>query len=146
MLTKINRSALVMFSSEQMFQLVNNVVAYPDYMDGCVGTQVLEESEQHMVARLDLKKGAITQSFSTHNTLNPPHSINMQLDQGPFKKLVGEWSFKALTETACKVMLALEFETNSISTSIASSNLFSKVANNMVDAMVKRAEIIYDKA
>lgn len=145
MITTLNRSALVLHSDEQMYRLVNDVAAYPEYMEGCAGSEVFEQSDRHMVARLDLKKGAIGMSFTTRNTLQAPASISLQLQEGPFKKLSGEWLFKALTDSACKVTLALEFETNSISTSIASSSLFSKVANNMVDSMCKRAEKIYGK-
>jgi len=145
MFTTISRSALVMYSAEQMYQLVNDIAAYPDFMEGCSGAEVLEQSDQHMVARLDLKKGAIALSFTTRNSLQSPSGINMQLEQGPFKNLEGQWDFKPLTETASKVSLVLEFEGKGLSTSIASSSLFSKVANNMVDAICKRAEKIYGK-
>ena len=145
MLTTINRSALVVYSAEQMFQLVNDVASYPQYMEGCVDSEVLEQSDYHMLARLDLKKGAVSQSFITRNSLQTPHTITMQLEEGPFKNLEGEWVFKPLTDTACKVSLVLEFEGKGLSTSIASSSLFSKVANNMVDAICKRAEKIYGK-
>lgn len=148
MLTTIKRSALVTFSAQQMFDLVNDVASYPEYMDNCVGTQVLEQSqdaqgEGTMIARLDLKKGGISYSFTTCNTLVPPDSISMNLQKGPFKRLSGGWSFKALTDSACKVMLDLEFEFNSMSVGIASSGLFTSVANNLVDALAKRAQEVY---
>lgn len=163
MLTTIKRSALVTFSAQQMFDLVNDVASYPEYMDNCVGAEVLEQSEvcqsedsqnlcpqnkgsqdkSTMVARLDLKKGGISYSFTTCNTLMPPDSISMSLQQGPFKRLSGVWSFKALTDSACKVMLDLEFEFNSLSVGIASSGLFTSVANNLVDALSKRAQEVY---
>ena len=143
MLTTINRSALVMFPADKMFELVNDIAAYPDYMDGCVGAEVLEQGEAYMVARLDLKKGAIAQSFTTRNNLIAPGSIGMKLESGPFKRLEGEWTFKPLADNACKVSLVLEFEGRGLATSIASSSLFSNVANNMVDAICRRAEKIY---
>lgn len=148
MLTTIKRSALVMFSAQQMYDLVNDVASYPEYMDNCVGTEVLEQSQDAqgkgtMIARLDLKKGGISYSFTTCNTLVPPDSISMNLQQGPFKQLSGGWSFKALTDSACKVMLDLEFEFNSLSVGIASSGLFTSVANNLVDALANRAQEVY---
>lgn len=149
MLTTIKRSALVTFSAQQMFDLVNDVASYPEYMDNCVGAEVLEQTQDEdtcqgtIVARLDLKKGGISYSFTTCNTLMPPDSISMSLQQGPFKRLSGVWSFKALTDSACKVMLDLEFEFNSLSVGIASSGLFTSVANNLVDALSKRAQEVY---
>jgi ribosome-associated toxin RatA of RatAB toxin-antitoxin module len=145
MLTTIKRSALVMFSAEQMFDLVNDVASYPLYMEGCVGAHIVEESDRSMTARLDLKKGGVTQSFTTRNTLYRPERIELQLQEGPFKKLSGLWTFKALTDSACKVVLDLEFEFNSLSVGLASGSLFSSVANNLVDALSRRAQEVYGR-
>ncbi|MBL4567429.1 MAG: type II toxin-antitoxin system RatA family toxin [Porticoccus sp.] len=132
-----------MYSAQQMFDLVNDVASYPLYMDNCVGAEILEQSKGSMVARLDLKKGLISYSFTTCNTLYEPEQISMSLQQGSFSQFSGVWSFKALTETACKVMLDLEFEFNSLSVGIASSGLFTSVANNLVDALSLRAKEVY---
>ncbi|WP_461481903.1 type II toxin-antitoxin system RatA family toxin [Porticoccus sp.] len=145
MLTMIKRSALVMYSAEQMFDLVNDVASYPLYMEGCVGAHILSEDERSMIARLDLKKGGVGHSFTTCNILYPPERIVMQLHEGPFKKLSGEWSFKPLTESACKVMLDLEFEFNSLSVGLASGGLFASVANNLVDSLARRAQEVYGR-
>ena len=145
MLTTINRSALVMYSAEQMFHLVNDVESYPQYMEGCVGASILEHGDRQMVAQLDLKKSGVSMSFVTRNSLFLPESIKMELEQGPFKRLSGEWTFKPLTENACKVTFLLEFETNSLATTLASSSLFSTVGNTMVDALCQRADTTYGK-
>jgi ribosome-associated toxin RatA of RatAB toxin-antitoxin module len=112
-------------------------------MEGCVGADILEQSEDGMVARLDLKKGGIGYSFTTRNTLKKPEQITMSLEQGPFKKLSGEWHFKPLTANACKVVLDLEFEFNSLSVGLASTSLFTSVANNLVDSLARRAQEVY---
>ena len=96
-----------------------------------------------MVAKLDLKKGFLRQSFTTRNVLYEPERISMTLDKGPFQKFSGEWSFTALDKTACKVSLGLEFEFNSISVSLASGQLFTSVANSLVDALSSRAKEVY---
>ena len=46
----------------------------------------------------------------TENALQRPASIDMQLKDGPFKRLHGRWQFLALSDAACKVSLELEFE------------------------------------
>lgn len=143
MLTTIKRSALVTFSVQKMFDLVNDVASYPQYMDNCVGAEILEQGPLRMVAKLHLKKGQIKYSFTTSNTLEPPHRISICLEEGPFSRLSGEWVFKPLTESACKVMLELEFEFSSLSVGIATSGLFVSVANNLVNALSKRAEEVY---
>ncbi|MGV6806427.1 MAG: type II toxin-antitoxin system RatA family toxin [bacterium] len=143
MLTEIRRSALLNHSAHQMYRLVNDIEAYPQFMNGCVGAAVLEDMPEMMVARLDLKQRSISTSFTTRNRLVPDQRIDMQLEEGPFKRLQGVWTFKPLTESACKVSLELAFEFKSVSVAVAASSLFSSVANNLLDAVVARAAIIY---
>lgn len=145
MITQIDRSALVTYSPAMMFDLVNDVAAYPDYMDGCVGAAVLRSSAKEMVARLDLSKAGVRQSFTTRNRLLRPHEIEMTIEEGPFRHFSGVWHFKALGEHACKVSLHLEFEFNSRLMGKAAGLLFAQVANNLVAALIQRAEAVYGR-
>jgi ribosome-associated toxin RatA of RatAB toxin-antitoxin module len=139
----VQRSALVMHSDQSMFDLVNDVASYPLFMQGCQAAEVLEHSDQHMVARLDLKKGGVKTSFMTRNRLQAPSLIEMNLEDGPFKSLKGVWTFKALSPEACKVSLDLEFEFNNMAVGLAASRLFSSMANELVDSLCRRADQIY---
>lgn len=140
---RVQRSALVMHSAQSMYDLVNDVASYPQFMDGCQATEVLEQSDSQMVARLDLKKGGVKTSFMTRNRLQAPSVIEMNLEEGPFKNLKGVWSFKPLTPEACKVSLDLEFEFNNMAVGLAASKLFSTMANQLVDSLCRRADQIY---
>lgn len=144
-MNKVQRSALVMHSDQSMFDLVNDVENYPLFMDGCQATEVFEKTDSLMVARLDLKKGGVKTSFMTRNRLTQPSSIEMALEDGPFKNLKGLWTFKALTADACKVSLDLEFEFNNMAMGFAASQLFSSMANNLVDSLCRRADVVYGK-
>jgi ribosome-associated toxin RatA of RatAB toxin-antitoxin module len=139
----VQRTALVMHSDQAMFDLVNDVASYPQFMQGCQTAEVFEHTEQQMVARLDLKKGGVKTSFMTRNRLQAPSEIEMSLEDGPFKSLKGVWRFKALTPQACKVSLDLEFEFNSTAVGLAASKLFSSMANELVDSLCRRADQIY---
>ena len=107
---QISRSALVPFSAEQMYQLVNDVHSYPDFLPGCTGSRVLNATSNEMTAAVDVAKAGISKTFTTRNTLLDNQSINMQLVDGPFRKLMGGWQFTPLSEEACKVELHLDFE------------------------------------
>ena len=144
-MNKVQRSALVMHSDQSMFDLVNDVANYPLFMDGCQATEVFEKTDSLMVARLDLKKGGVKTSFMTRNRLTQPSSIEMALEDGPFKNLKGLWTFKALTADACKVSIDLEFEFNNMAMGFAASQLFSSMANNLVDSLCRRADVVYGK-
>ncbi|MGM7447512.1 UNVERIFIED_ORG: ribosome-associated toxin RatA of RatAB toxin-antitoxin module [Idiomarina abyssalis] len=139
----IEKSALVSYSAKQMFDLVNHVEAYPEFVPGCAAARVLESSSQQKVAALDISKAGISKTFTTRNTLHEPERIDMGLVDGPFKKLTGGWVFTPLADDACKVELKLDFEFSSRLLGMAFGKIFKEVTSRMVDAFVKRAEQVY---
>nr|WP_279537174.1 type II toxin-antitoxin system RatA family toxin [Aestuariicella hydrocarbonica] len=134
---------MVAYSDQKMFELVNDIETYPHYMDGCVGAKVLERSSVEVTARLDLKKMGVSYSFTTRNLLDAPHTMDMNLVEGPFKRLKGVWTFRALAEDACKVSLDLEFEFNNSLMAKTAGKLFESVANELVDGLCRRAKQVY---
>ncbi|SDG67901.1 Ribosome association toxin PasT (RatA) of the RatAB toxin-antitoxin module [Vibrio xiamenensis] len=140
---QVSRSALVSFSAEQMFDLVNDVAKYPDFLPGCSGSRILESTSSTMVASVDVSKAGISKTFTTSNTLIAGEAIIMNLVDGPFKTLTGGWYFTALDEQACKVELKLEFEFSSKMIELAFGKIFSELTNNMVNAFTKRAKQVY---
>ena len=137
---KIQRSALVEHSASRMFALVNDVAAYPRRFAWCESAQVLEADDRHLVARLDLGLAGLRTWFTTENTLSPPHHIDMQLRDGPFKRLSGRWQFHALDESACKVSLTLDFEPQSRLLLPALTLGFQGLADRMVNDFVRVAD------
>ncbi len=142
-MTLINRSALVEYSAEQMFDLVNAIEHYPEFMWGCSSAKVLSQSETELVGELCLSKAGISQRFTTKNLLQRPRLIDMRLVEGDFSKFTSQWKFDALTENACKVSLAMEFEFTLGFMDFAAERLFSSSADNLVDAIVQRAKQVY---
>lgn len=143
MLVQVKRQALVPYSSQQMFDLVMDVRMYPDFLPWCEKGELLEESDSHQLARLHLQKAGMRHSFTTHNELIAPEVIRMNLVEGPFKSLAGEWVFLPLANTACKVTLALQFEPKGALAGAAFGSVFTQVANTMVDLFYKRAQSLY---
>ena len=139
----INRSALVEYSTSQMFELVNDIEKYPEFMQGCTSARVLSESKQELVGELCLTKAGIGQCFTTRNKLHPPTHIDMSLVEGNFSSFNSQWRFDALSESACKISLSMEFEFKSSLVDFAAGKLFSHSANTMVDALVDRARQVY---
>ncbi|KFX05987.1 cyclase [Pectobacterium betavasculorum] len=140
---KISRSALVPFSVEQMYKLVNDVASYPGFLPGCTGSRVLSCSEEGMTAAVDVSKAGISKTFTTRNTLTHNQNINMQLVDGPFRQLSGDWHFTPLSADACKVELHLEFEFTNALIELAFGKVFKELAGNMVQAFTQRAKEVY---
>lgn len=137
--TRIQRSALVPRDVADLFRLVCAVEDYPEYMDGCIGAEVYSRSATEMRARLDLGKAGLRYSFVTRNLLHFPSHIELVLEEGPFKQFHGDWRFLRLGELGCKVTLDLRFEMNHRLLSKPAEKLFTRVANNLVHALVERA-------
>lgn len=140
---QISRSALLPYSSEQVYTLINDISAYPEFMDGCVGAEILSREDNVMLARLDLAKAGFTYSVTTRNELVPPNSVDMQLVDGPFKAFSGQWTVQPLGDSACKVTLKLDFDLASRALALAARALFNPMADNLVDVVVRRAKQLY---
>ncbi len=54
-MTTIQQSALLPYSAEAMFDLVNDIESYPEFMDGCLGAEVLSKTENELQGRLDFR-------------------------------------------------------------------------------------------
>ncbi|MEX0446987.1 type II toxin-antitoxin system RatA family toxin [Xenorhabdus sp. SGI246] len=140
---QISRSALVPYSVEQMYKLINDVKSYPDFLPGCVGSSVISSSDNEMTASVDVSKAGISKTFVTRNTLFDNKSINMQLVDGPFRKLMGGWHFTPLSEDACKIELHLDFEFTNKLIELAFGKVFKELTSNMVQAFTQRAREVY---
>lgn len=141
----VKRSALVPYSAHKMYCLVNDVGSYPQFMDGCSAVEIIEHTDKLMRATLCLRKAGMEVNLTTCNQLIADTSIEMRLQDGPFKTFNGLWQFKSLSDSACKLTLDLEFEFKSRTLASVATGMFSGVSNNLVDALCKRADEIYKK-
>lgn len=145
-MSRISRSALVMHSAKEMFELVNDCESYPKFLPGCSNARLIHREESYLIGELELSKAGMKYSFTTRNELYDPERIELRLLDGPFKKLEGSWYFQPLNENACKVHFDMEFEiAGGRLVSAALTPLFSKMAASQVEAFVKRADEVYGK-
>ena len=142
---QINKTALVMHSAERMFQLVNDIARYPEFLPWCADAEVHERSGQEVVASIEIAKGGIRHRLTTQNQLAEPDTIDMTLVDGPLKNLTGRWSFQSIGDNACKVILTLAFEFYGTLSRMTFGPIFNQVANSMVEAFCQRADEIYQK-
>ena len=139
---QIRRSVLVAASPERMFELINDVQRYPEFVPGCTAAEVLERGEDSLRARLTVGNGALRTTFVTRNRLQPPHAIDMELDEGPLRSLSGKWRLTPVTAgdvTGCRVDLDLSFEVKAGLLGMAMGPMIERVAGSLVDAFVARA-------
>ncbi|MEO0442536.1 MAG: type II toxin-antitoxin system RatA family toxin [Pseudomonadota bacterium] len=142
-MTKVSRSALVSYSAQQMFDLINDIESYPLFMAGCIDAKVLSTSEDVVEAELTLGKSGFQQRMTTRNFLSKPEKMVMRLVEGPFSHFEGLWQFTALDDNACRVSLDLEFRFANPLLGLTVGKVLEDVANRQVDCLCKRAEHVY---
>lgn len=142
----VSRSALVRYSSEVMFRLVEDVDAYDRFLPWCKESRVLYRSEDCVRAMIVVSRSGVEKSFTTQNRSHPNKMIDIRLVEGPFRRLNGFWHFQTLPGNACKVALDLEFEFTNRLLGMAFGRVFHQVANSLVDSFVRRADELYGGA
>jgi ribosome-associated toxin RatA of RatAB toxin-antitoxin module len=139
---EMTRSALVARPPELVYQLVEDVERYPEFVPGCTEAKVLERTANEMVARLAVRRGPLRTEFTTRNRLDPGRSMHMDLVEGPFRMLEGNWSFTPVASNGCRIELSLRFQFSNLLKSALFEPLFEETAASLVRAFVSRAQSV----
>ena len=145
-MNQISKSALVVYSARQMYELVDAIDHYPEFLPWCRSSEVLTRTDKEVTAKLEIAYSGLHKSFTTRNTMEPGRLITMQLVEGPFKKLDGIWAFEQLGEQGSKVSLDLEFTFSNRILAATIGPAFGKIATSLVDAFTKRAVQVYGRS
>lgn len=143
MRTTVQKSALVKFSALQMFNLVENVEAYPEFLPWCSGSRILTRNGDMFEAELMIAKGGFNKSFTTRNRSDAGGRMTISLLNGPFSYLEGVWNFMPLREDASKISLDLQFEMSGKLAALAFGMVFNQICNTMVGSFTQRAKQVY---
>lgn len=141
----IKKNALVNHTASELFSIVDDVDAYPQFLPWCGGASVLRRDQDVVEARVEIAHTGIHKSFTTRNRFQVGKMIEMELLDGPFKHLHGSWAFEPLGEDACKVSLELEYEFSNKLLAMVIGPVFNKIASSLVDAYCQRADALYGK-
>ncbi len=143
---RVHRSERVPYAPEQMFDLVNDVESYPEFLPWCRAARIERKEGDSVVASLDVGIGGIHKSFKTRNTPSRPRSIAMELVSGPFRRLSGGWRFEPLPNGGTEVTLSLDFEVAPSPFNIVFSLMFEELVRSQVSAFIARARSLYGAA
>lgn len=140
----IKRVAEVTYTCEQMYELVNSIEEYPEFLPWCTASEILKSTDNEIIATLNLSKGGLTKSFTTINRLQKNKMIEVRLVEGPFRHLEGFWQFENLpSANSSRISFYLEFEFRNLFLEMALGSLFNQVANTLVDSFIERAHTKY---
>lgn len=144
----VRKSVLLWYSPREMYDLVTDVEAYPQFLPWCDRAEVLEGHADGVTARIGLAYMGVRHAFTTRNVQLAPERVAVQLVDGPFSVLEGRWLFHGLSrpgaeEMACKIEFDLRYAFASKALETVVSPVFDKVADTFVDSFVRRAEDVY---
>lgn len=139
----VNRFAIVPYRPEQMYALVADVERYPSFLPWCRSASSQPVGEDVVIAGIEMARGPVRKRFTTRNRLYPSERIHLDLVDGPFRRLSGDWYFTGRERNGCRVELTLEFEFGSRLLETVVGPLFNEIANSMVDAFCRRAHAQY---
>ncbi|HYQ71719.1 MAG TPA: type II toxin-antitoxin system RatA family toxin [Gammaproteobacteria bacterium] len=139
----IDRSALVPYTTGEMFALVSDVDAYPEFLPWCSAAQILAKEGDEVTARIDFAVSGVSKSFTTRNQHVSDHRIDMRLVEGPFSDLQGYWQFDPLGDAGCRISLSLKYDFSSRIVKMVVGPVFGQIANTLVDAFQQRAAQVY---
>lgn len=145
-MAEVHRTALVPYSAQRMFDLVDGVEHYPEFMPWCGGASVELRTGQVTRAEIRIDYHGIKQAFKTENRNSAPSRIDIQLVSGPFRRLEGHWQFHVLAEDACKVEFRLHYEFSSRLLEKLVGPVFNYIAGSFIDAFQMRADKLYGKS
>jgi ribosome-associated toxin RatA of RatAB toxin-antitoxin module len=142
----LHKTVLLSHSAHDMFALVIDVPRYPEFLPWCASGQVIEITQDGMVAQVGMSLAGVRQSFTTRNTHQSDRVVHMSLVDGPFSQLEGTWRFSPLGDgsmRACKVEFDLRYGFSSSTLAALVGPVFDRIAGSLVDAFVKRADEVY---
>lgn len=142
----VHKSVLIWYSPQEMYALVTDVSQYPQFLPWCDHASVVDQDVAGMTAEVGIAFAGVRQTFTTRNLHTAPSRVDMQLVKGPFSNLDGQWNFFPLgdgSQRACKVELSLNYGFDNATLGKLVGPVFDKIAANLVDAFVKRAQQVY---
>lgn len=142
-MAQVEKTVLVAHSASRMYELVDAVERYPEFLPWCGGIDLIERSDTVTVATLHIAYHGIRQNFTTENSKIYPSLMDIKLRDGPFRHLEGVWRFIPLSEDACKIEFRLNYEFSNSFLERLIAPVFSHIANTFVDAFVERADQVY---
>ncbi|TDR31719.1 type II toxin-antitoxin system RatA family toxin [Hydromonas duriensis] len=142
---QVHKTILLPYTAEQMYQLVEKVEDYPQFLPWCGGAQVHSRTETTLEASVVIAFKSLSQTFRTSNENVPNERMIMHFKDGPFRHLTGKWQFTPVGSDGegVKVEFDLDYEFSNKLFALAIGPVFSMIAQTFIDGFITRAKELY---
>ena len=136
---EIKKEAIILENIEKVFNIVNRVDLYKNFVPYCVDSIIIFEENNQMQARLDFNIKGLKTTFTTQNIIENNKIIQMKLVDGPFKYLNGEWKFTEI-DNKTLIELTINYEVQSKILDYTISRSLEKIMGYLVKAFVSESK------
>jgi coenzyme Q-binding protein COQ10 len=140
----------VAHTPQQMFDLVAEVDAYPEFVPLCEELRVRRrvqsgEGIETLVAEMSVGYKAISERFTTRVTLDRPRlRILVEYVNGPFSYLENRWSFLP-AQGGSDVEFYITYEFKSRALGLLMGAVFDRAFRKFAEAFEERADLVYGR-
>ena len=137
------------YSARQMYDLVADVAAYPDFLPWCAAARIrsltpMADGGEEMLADLVISFKVFRERFGSRVRLfRDDARIETEYLDGPFKYMRSSWRFRDLGEGACEVDFHVDFEFRNIILQKAIGLFFNEAMQRIVRAFEARAKALH---
>lgn len=142
-----DETRIMPYSPAQMYDLVADVAAYPDFLPWCAAARIRshQPAGDHEVLEADLVISfkVFRETFGSRVTLWPERRvIDTEYIEGPFRHMKSQWSFEPHPE-GCRVGFWVDFEFRNRILGAAIGLVFNEAMQRIVRAFEARAKALY---
>ncbi|MGO9022993.1 MAG: type II toxin-antitoxin system RatA family toxin [Beijerinckiaceae bacterium] len=148
-MTSFRTTRRVRHTAEEMFDLVADVEAYPNFVPLCCALRVRRRSvtgdgKQVLIADMEVGYKAIRESFTSRVALDRANlEIFVNYVDGPFKQMENRWHFVPVGENACCVEFDISYEFKSRTLALVLGGMFDAAFRKFSEAFEMRANRVY---
>lgn len=138
----------VKHSPGQMFALVADVEAYPEFVPMCEALTVRSRKERDgvtiLVADMTVGYKAIRETFTSQVVLKPEENlIDVRYIDGPFRFLQNRWDFQPAGGNETDVHFFIEYEFKNRMLGMVMGAMFDRAFRMFSEAFERRADKVY---
>lgn len=141
----VKHNVVVPYTAEQMYDLVNDIPKYPEFIPLCVGAKILDTQADGLTASMTFSGHGFTKSVTTQNRIVKNKEISIRLVEGPFQQLEGSWHFQDIEKDSCKILLDLNYEFSNRLFAMMIGPMFQTAADTLIAAFKSRADEVYGR-
>ena len=142
--TRVAKSIAVPYTAEEMFDLVDAIECYHEFLPWCAGSSA-KRSGEHVTGSLDVSFGPFRKSFTTVNLHTRSERIEVKLEKGPLDDLSGTWLFEDAPGGGCTVSIRITFRFSGALHQRIASKVLAAIYGQMLEAFRRRARQVYGR-